>query len=173
MYLLLKGFDGVMFSIVCFEVQANVHCYVPYVPISYLLLCMLEISALILSCEIVKWHKLPTIWMLVVFNNLSCFCMCVLLSWSAMNDIATVLELIITSFACSSLMYHVNRLAMHEESTSRRKVDDEVQEGAVPAYLLDRENTTRAKVSCWCILFDSDLYNIYTFLLGFWHFVFS
>jgi ribosome biogenesis protein NSA2 len=35
---------------------------------------------------------------------------------------------------------------MHEESTSRRKVDDDVQDGAVPAYLLDRENTTRAKV---------------------------
>ncbi|CAL5207468.1 unnamed protein product [Lathyrus oleraceus] len=37
-------------------------------------------------------------------------------------------------------------LAMHEESTSRRKADDNVQEGAVPAYLLDRENTTRAKI---------------------------
>ncbi|KAF2298943.1 hypothetical protein GH714_029263 [Hevea brasiliensis] len=38
------------------------------------------------------------------------------------------------------------RLAMHEESTSRRKVDDEVHEGAVPAYLLDHENTTRPKI---------------------------
>ncbi|KAB1228133.1 hypothetical protein CJ030_MR4G013735 [Morella rubra] len=37
-------------------------------------------------------------------------------------------------------------LAMHEESSTRRKVDDDVHEGAVPAYLLDRENTTRAKV---------------------------
>ncbi|CAN0847527.1 Ribosome biogenesis protein NSA2 homolog [Linum grandiflorum] len=37
-------------------------------------------------------------------------------------------------------------LKMHEESSSRRKVDDEVEEGAVPAYLLDRENTTRAKI---------------------------
>uniref|UniRef100_A0A7N0V4B8 Ribosome biogenesis protein NSA2 homolog n=1 Tax=Kalanchoe fedtschenkoi TaxID=63787 RepID=A0A7N0V4B8_KALFE len=37
-------------------------------------------------------------------------------------------------------------LAMHEESTSRRKVDDNVEDGAVPAYLLDRENTTRAKI---------------------------
>ncbi|KAG5253023.1 ribosomal protein [Salix suchowensis] len=37
-------------------------------------------------------------------------------------------------------------LAMHEESTSRRKVDDDVHDGAVPAYLLDRENTTRAKI---------------------------
>lgn len=41
-----------------------------------------------------------------------------------------------------------DRLAMHEESSTRRKVDDDVQEGAVPAYLLDRDNTTRAKV--WC-----------------------
>jgi hypothetical protein len=40
----------------------------------------------------------------------------------------------------------VNSLAMHEESTARRKADDNVQEGAVPAYLLDRENTARAKV---------------------------
>jgi ribosome biogenesis protein NSA2 len=37
-------------------------------------------------------------------------------------------------------------LAMHEESTARRKADDNVQEGAVPAYLLDRENTARAKI---------------------------
>ncbi|KAH0861446.1 hypothetical protein HID58_089707 [Brassica napus] len=37
-------------------------------------------------------------------------------------------------------------LKMHEESSSRRKADEDVQEGAVPAYLLDRENTTRAKV---------------------------
>ncbi|KAI8003572.1 Diphosphomevalonate decarboxylase 2 [Camellia lanceoleosa] len=37
-------------------------------------------------------------------------------------------------------------LAVHEESSSRRKVDDDVQEGAIPAYLLDRETTTRAKV---------------------------
>jgi len=36
-------------------------------------------------------------------------------------------------------------LAVHEESSSRRKVDDEVHEGAIPAYLLDRESTNRAK----------------------------
>jgi hypothetical protein len=35
---------------------------------------------------------------------------------------------------------------MHSEKASRRKVDDNVQEGAVPAYLLDRDVTTRAKV---------------------------
>lgn len=40
------------------------------------------------------------------------------------------------------------RLKMHEESSSRRKVDEDVHDGAVPAYLLDRENTTRAKVIC-------------------------
>ncbi|XP_010452561.1 PREDICTED: ribosome biogenesis protein NSA2 homolog [Camelina sativa] len=37
-------------------------------------------------------------------------------------------------------------LKMHEESSSRRKADENVREGAVPAYLLDREETTRAKV---------------------------
>ena len=44
--------------------------------------------------------------------------------------------------------HHFDRLAMHEESSSRRKVEDDVHEGAVPAYLLDRETTTRAKVYC-------------------------
>ncbi|KAK7843713.1 ribosome biogenesis protein nsa2 like protein, partial [Quercus suber] len=37
-------------------------------------------------------------------------------------------------------------LAMHEESSTRHKVDDDVPKGAVLTYLLDRENTTRAKV---------------------------
>lgn len=36
---------------------------------------------------------------------------------------------------------------MHEESSTRRKVDDNVQDGAMPAYLLDRDPTTRAKVN--------------------------
>ncbi|BAF22519.1 ribosome biogenesis protein NSA2 homolog [Oryza sativa Japonica Group] len=36
-------------------------------------------------------------------------------------------------------------LKMHDESTSRQKVDD-VQEGALPPYLLDRDQTQRAKV---------------------------
>lgn len=36
-------------------------------------------------------------------------------------------------------------LKMHDETPSRSKVD-EVQDGAVPAYLLDREQTTRAKI---------------------------
>ncbi|OAY63896.1 Ribosome biogenesis protein NSA [Ananas comosus] len=37
-------------------------------------------------------------------------------------------------------------IAMHEESSTRRKVDDNVRDGAIPAYLLDRDTTTRAKV---------------------------
>lgn len=36
---------------------------------------------------------------------------------------------------------------MHEESSTRRKVDDNVRDGAIPAYLLDRDTTTRAKVT--------------------------
>lgn len=35
---------------------------------------------------------------------------------------------------------------MHEERKTKKKNDDEVPEGAVPAYLLDREGQTRAKV---------------------------
>ncbi|CAA7026786.1 unnamed protein product [Microthlaspi erraticum] len=34
----------------------------------------------------------------------------------------------------------------HEESFDRRKADEDVQDGARPAYLLDREETKRAKV---------------------------
>lgn len=35
---------------------------------------------------------------------------------------------------------------MHDESSTRRKVDDKVHDGALPAYLLDRDTTARAKV---------------------------
>ncbi|KAK9065932.1 hypothetical protein SSX86_015334 [Deinandra increscens subsp. villosa] len=44
-------------------------------------------------------------------------------------------------------------LAMDEESSSRRKVDDDVHDGVVPAYLLDRDATTRANICClkWLI----------------------
>jgi ribosome biogenesis protein NSA2 len=35
---------------------------------------------------------------------------------------------------------------MHDERSNKHKTDDKVQEGAVPTYLLDRENQTRAKV---------------------------
>ena len=36
---------------------------------------------------------------------------------------------------------------MHEERSNKHKSDDQsVQEGAVPTYLLDRENQSRAKV---------------------------
>jgi ribosome biogenesis protein NSA2 len=45
---------------------------------------------------------------------------------------------------------------MHDESATRNKVDDDVQEGAVPPYLLDRDLTIRAKVivlSLTCLIF--------------------
>jgi len=37
-------------------------------------------------------------------------------------------------------------LAMHEQKDSKQKADDGVKEGAVPAYLLDRDQVERAKV---------------------------
>lgn len=37
-------------------------------------------------------------------------------------------------------------IKMHEERKTKKKNDDEVPEGAVPAYLLDREGQSRAKV---------------------------
>lgn len=37
-------------------------------------------------------------------------------------------------------------IKMHEERNTKQKSDDNVPEGAVPAYLLDREGQTRAKV---------------------------
>lgn len=53
---------------------------------------------------------------------------------------------------CAQLRF-IDRLAMHEESSTRRKVDDNVHEGALPAYLLDRDETTRAKVELYLLLF--------------------
>lgn len=50
---------------------------------------------------------------------------------------------------------------MHEESSSRRKVDDDVQEGAVPAYLLDRDETTRAKVCCYTNSVDDEYFLVF------------
>ena len=35
---------------------------------------------------------------------------------------------------------------MHEERQTKQKTDDKVPDGAVPAYLLDREGQSRAKV---------------------------
>ena len=35
---------------------------------------------------------------------------------------------------------------MHEERKTKQKKDDQVPQGAVPAYLLDREGQNRAKV---------------------------
>jgi ribosome biogenesis protein NSA2 len=37
-------------------------------------------------------------------------------------------------------------LAMHQEGSNKHAADDKVEEGAVPAYLLDRENVSRAKI---------------------------
>jgi len=37
-------------------------------------------------------------------------------------------------------------LAMHQEGSNKHASDDKVEEGAVPAYLLDRENVSRAKI---------------------------
>ena len=52
--------------------------------------------------------------------------------------LVTIMWDLLNVFFCS--------LKMHDESTSRQKVDDDVQEGAIPPYLLDRDQTQRAKV---------------------------
>ena len=38
------------------------------------------------------------------------------------------------------------RIKMHEDKLNKKRKTDEVPEGAVPAYLLDREGQSRAKV---------------------------
>lgn len=38
------------------------------------------------------------------------------------------------------------RMKMHEQRRTKQKDDDKTPEGAVPAYLLDREGQSRAKV---------------------------
>jgi hypothetical protein len=58
----------------------------------------------------------------------------------------------------ANIYVDVYRLAMHSERTNRHKADDQVQDGAVPAYLLDREQTARAKVLSWFMLLELDVY---------------
>lgn len=52
-----------------------------------------------------------------------------------------------TLLKCFANVFHSTRIAMHSERTNRHKAEDKVEEGAVPAYLLDREATARAKAS--------------------------
>ena len=40
----------------------------------------------------------------------------------------------------------IYRIKAHEEKKTKQKTSENVQEGAVPAYLLDREKQNRAKV---------------------------
>ena len=37
-------------------------------------------------------------------------------------------------------------LSMHQEGSNKHSKEDKVTEGAIPAYLLDRENVTRSKI---------------------------
>ncbi|KAG6744963.1 hypothetical protein POTOM_051604 [Populus tomentosa] len=70
-------------------------------------------------------------------------------TWLGFTEIMSVNDYLVVPKVrskCGGYLLALARLAMHEESTSRRKVDDDVRDGAVPAYLLDRENTTRAKI---------------------------
>lgn len=39
---------------------------------------------------------------------------------------------------------------MHQERDNKHADGDVVKDGAVPAYLLDRQNVSRAKVRHWC-----------------------
>jgi hypothetical protein len=57
---------------------------------------------------------------------------------------------------CAYLQLICCSLKMHDESTTRSKVED-VQEGAVPPYLLDHDQTQRAKVLILYVLFYSHL----------------
>lgn len=67
------------------------------------------------------------------------------ISFLAVNNMVLLIyPLFLFALLCDSL-------AMHEESSTRRQVEDDVHEGAVPAYLLDRDSTTRAK-ACFFII---------------------
>ncbi len=44
------------------------------------------------------------------------------------------------------MFYFDTSLKMHDENNVKGKPQDQVEEGAVPPYLLDRENQSRAKV---------------------------
>lgn len=47
----------------------------------------------------------------------------------------------------------MNRLKTFEESSNRRKVDENVSDGAIPAFLMDRDVTDRAKVRLFSLKF--------------------
>ncbi|KAF3581019.1 hypothetical protein DY000_02034151 [Brassica cretica] len=68
------------------------------------------------------------------------------------SDLADYSNLVFPLSSIVTLFIFLKCNGMHEESSSRCKTDEDVQEGAVPAYLLDRENTSRAEV---CFLFQS------------------
>jgi len=58
--------------------------------------------------------------------------------------VKTIYSVILTT-CCAYRRQIFCSLKMHDESTKRDKVE-EVQEGALPPYLLDRDQTQRAKV---------------------------
>lgn len=43
-------------------------------------------------------------------------------------------------------LFCIGSIKMHEQRRTKQKDDDKTPEGAVPAYLLDREGQSRAKV---------------------------
>ena len=49
-------------------------------------------------------------------------------------------------FVLLLLLLLLRRLKIHEEKQTKQKSEESLQEGAVPAYLLDREKQNRAKV---------------------------
>lgn len=44
-------------------------------------------------------------------------------------------------------------IKMHEERNAKQKDDEAVPSGAIPAYLMDREGETNAKVTNLCFCF--------------------
>lgn len=58
--------------------------------------------------------------------------------------IATNPKHLLTYWCQHHLSYH--SLKMHEQRKTKQKNDDKTPEGAVPAYLLDREGQSRAKI---------------------------
>ncbi|XP_074328047.1 uncharacterized protein LOC141665959 [Apium graveolens] len=62
------------------------------------------------------------------------------------SDIIEVFDLRDSKTRLSALRKVLVLFIMHEESCSRRKVDDEVQKGAIPAYLIDRDPPNRMKI---------------------------
>lgn len=67
-------------------------------------------------------------------------------------------------YSISHCRINLFRIRMHEEKNSKNNEGDIVKEGAIPAYLLDRQEQSRSKVfhHHFFLLLDALLFTLFT-----------